>query len=75
MDKKLDRETLERILGDGLPDVPVEEPVTGDAIREALLRLEDDVPWLSGLADWSGEETRHVEQAGGNGEAAREDRC
>jgi len=62
MDKKLDRATLERILGDGLPDVPEEEPVTEDAVREALLRVERDVPWLNGLANWDGEEAHHDKQ-------------
>jgi len=62
MDKKLDRETLVRILGDGLPDVPEREHVTEGVVLEALLRLEKDVPWLSGLADWTGEEMNRDEQ-------------
>jgi hypothetical protein len=51
-----DRETLERILSERLPNVPPVDQVDESEITRALEKLATDVPELAGIVDWEGGE-------------------
>jgi hypothetical protein len=55
-DDQPDRETLERILSERLPNVPPVEQVDESEITQALEKLAADVPELAGVVDWEGGE-------------------
>jgi len=57
VEEKLSRETLLRILGDGLSEVPERVHIEEDNVARAIAQLEADVPELRGLSEWKGEES------------------